>query len=154
MVSGVIGAVGLGSLASASAVSAATSTNNDTIVDKLASRFNLNKDEVKQVFEDEHKAHMAERQAKLADKLQALVDNKTITAEQKTAIEAKLTELHTKHQANRDAMKDLTPEEHKAKMEQERSALEAWAKEQGLDLAKLKGIFMGERGPGREHGKH
>ncbi|MDQ5972095.1 MAG: hypothetical protein QG553_254 [Patescibacteria group bacterium] len=154
MVGGVVSAVGLGSLASASAVSAATSPNNDTIVDKLASKFNLNKEEVKQVFEDERKAHMAEREARVADKLQALVDNKTITAEQKTAIEAKLTELKSKHQANRDAMKDMTPEERKAKFDAERSALEAWAKDQGLDLSKLKGIFMSERGHGREHGKH
>jgi hypothetical protein len=75
--------------------------------------------------------------------LQKLVDAGTITVSQKTAVEAKLKELKAARESNKDSMKDLTDDERKAKMEEERTSLEAWAKEQGIDLANLKGILMG-----------
>ncbi|MCA9308935.1 hypothetical protein KC973_01015 [Candidatus Saccharibacteria bacterium] len=74
-----------------------------------------------------------------------MVDDGTITSDQKAAIEAKLAELKEERESNRDEMKDLTPEERKAKHEEHRTELESWASEQGLDLSDLKGIFMGGR---------
>ncbi len=46
-------------------------------------------------------------------------------------------------------MKDLTPEQRKAKHDERKTELEDWAKANNLDLAKLKGIFMG-----RHEGHH
>ncbi len=63
------------------------------------------------------------------DRLQALVDKGTITADQKNKIEAKQAELKTKREA-------------------ERTALETWAKDNGIDLKYLMGGF----GMGRGHG--
>lgn len=101
---------------------------------------------MQKVFDEQHEARKAEHDAKRAERLQSLVDDGTITAEQKTAIEAKIEELSKNREANRDSFKDLSQEERKAKMDEERESLEAWAEEQGLDLSKLKGVFMGGRG--------
>lgn len=105
---------------------------------------------MQKVFDEDRAAHEAEHQKQLSDRLQKLVDNGTITAAQKTAIEAKLKELKSQHDANRDSFKNMTEAERKAKMDEERTALENWAKAQGLDLTKLHGIFRG--GPGGPHG--
>lgn len=99
-----------------------------------------------------HSEHEAEREQKVAERLQALVDDGTITSDQKAAIEAKLAELKEERESNRGEMKDLTPEERKAKHEERRTELESWASEQGLDLSDLKGIFMG--GPKGGRGPH
>lgn len=143
--------VGLGSIASVGMASAAADTNaQGNLVEKIASKFNISKDDVQKVFDEERAAHQAEREEKVSERLQKLVDDGTITANQKTAIEAKLKELKAEHEANRGAKQDLSEDEREAKMEEKRSALEAWAKEQGLDLSKLKGIFGGPGG----HGGH
>lgn len=152
---GTIAAVGVSGIAGVSAVSAESDTaSNDpmvSLVDKLVSKFNLNKDEVQSVF-DESRAEMeAQREQRQAERLQELVEVGTITAEQKTAIEAKITELKEQREANKDSMQDLSNDERKAKMEEERASLESWAEEQGIDLSKLRGILMG--GPGG-HGGH
>ncbi len=136
-------------MAGVGVVSAASNGNRHSdLVDKIASTFSLNKDDVQKVFDEERTAHQAERKAKINARLQKLVDKGTITAEQKTAIEAKLEDMLAKREAEHESMKDLTPAERKAKREQSRAEMEAWAKEQGIDLSKLKGIFMG--GHGRE----
>jgi polyhydroxyalkanoate synthesis regulator phasin len=148
LVGGVLGTVGLSSLVGIGAVSAASSNNGRSdLVDKIASTFSLNKDDVQKVFDEERTAHQAERKAKVSARLQKLVDKGTITAEQKTAIEAKLEEMRAKREAEHGTMKDLTPAERKAKRKQNKAEMEAWAKQEGIDLAKLKGIFMGHHGP-------
>lgn len=141
-----IGTVGLGSLAAGGVASAETQSNGGSIVDKIATTFNLNKDEVQKVFDEEREARKAQHEAKRAERLQGLVDDGTITAEQKTAIEAKLEELSTKREENREALRDMSEDERRVKMDEERESLEAWAKEQGLDLSKLRGVFVGGRG--------
>ena len=157
LVGGVLGTVGLSSLAGIGAVSAATNSNGRSdLVDKIASTFSLNKDDVQKVFDEERAEHQAERKAKVSARLQKLVDKGAITAEQKTAIEAKLEEMRAKREAEHESMKDLTPAERKVKREQNKAEMEAWAKEQGIDLTKLKGIFMRHQGHGMhgEDGNH
>lgn len=138
------------------AVSAQNNSGSDprsNLVDKIASTFNVNKADVQKVFDENHSEMEAKRKAGTSDRLQKLVDAGTITAEQKTAIEAKLMELHANHEATRDSMKDLSKDERKAKMQQQRTELENWAKENNLDLSKLRGIFMGgPEGHGRRGG--
>lgn len=87
------------------------------LVTKLAQRFNLNQSDVQAVF-DEYRN--AEREAEISERLQELVDEGKITTEQKTLIENKLKEV----QATRD---------------QERRALEAWAKEKNINLKYVMG---------------
>jgi len=138
---GSMGAVGLQAVHATSN----TSTRPDpmsSLIDKLVSKFNLNKADVQQVFDENRTAMDAQRQADQSAKLQKLVDAGTITATQKTAIEAKIKELEATREANKSSMQSLTDTERKAKMDTERTAMEAWAKTNGIDLTKLQGIFM------------
>ncbi len=148
LIAGATTTIGLSSLVGINAVSA--KSENSNLVDKIATKFNLNKNEVQKVFESERKEHEAEREALQEKRLQKLVDTGTLTAKQKTAIEAKLKEVRAERGKNHDEMENLTEDERKAKMEDHRAELEAWARDEGIDLSKLKGVFMpgGHRGPG------
>lgn len=148
----ILGTIGIGSLATANIVGAesgTTSTDNpqSSLIEKIASTFNIDKSKLQTLFDEDREARQAEREAEQAERLQTLVDDGTITSAQKTAIEKKIAEMKSEREANRDAMKDLTDEERKTKMDEERAALEAWAKEQGLDLSKLRGVLGGPGGP-------
>lgn len=140
---GVSGLVGLG------AVSAQSDTSSDSgmsnLVDKIASKFNLDKTEVQKLFDQDRSEHEAARQQEVASRLDQLVKDGVITSSQKTAIEAKLKEMKSQREADKDSFKDLSEEERHTKMETKRTELERWAKEQGLDLTTLRGIFMGGR---------
>ncbi len=122
-VAGVVTAVSAGSFLGVNAASAATSNDGSSIVDKLVSKFNLNRDEVQAVFDEQHDEMEAERAQEMSDRLQEKVDSGDITAEQKTLIENKLAEQKTAREA-------------------ERSELEAWATENNIDAKYL----MGGRG--------
>jgi len=126
-----------------------SSKPHDVIVQKIADKFGLNKDEVQKVFDEEHAARQAEMEAKNSERLEKLVSEGKITAEQKTLILNKQKELREKHQANRGNFEGKTPEEMKTQMEAERTALEAWAKENGIATEYLMGNkFMKIGGPG------
>jgi hypothetical protein len=150
-----VATIGSAGLVGAHATHAAsdTSSSNDPssgLIDKLVSKFNLNKSDVQKVFEENRSEMESKRQAEVTAKLQKLVDAGTITSDQKTKIEAKLKELQAARESNKDSMKDLTDTERKAKMDAEKTALDSWAKENGIDLTKLDGVFMrgGHGGPG------
>jgi hypothetical protein len=119
-----LGVVGLSSIASAQ-----TSTSGTSLIDKIATKFNLKKADVQAVFDADRTEKEAERLAENSTRLQSLVDKGTITADQKTKIEAKQKELQTK----RDA---------------ERTELEKWATDNGIDAKYLMGGGMGRGGKG------
>jgi chromosome segregation ATPase len=145
-----VGAAGLVGTHATQAASDASSNPDSSIVDTLVSKFNLNKADVQKVFDDNRSEMESKREAEVSTRLQKLVDDGTITADQKTKIEAKLKELKAERESNKDSIKDLSDSERKAKMDEKKTELEAWAKENGLDLTKLRGVFMGggHRGPG------
>ncbi len=129
-----------------------SSTKHDAIVQKIADKFGLNKDEVQKVFDEEHTARQAEMETKNAQRLDTLVSEGKITEAQKTLIINKQKELREKHQANRGNFEGKTPEEMITQMEAERIALEAWAKENGITTEYLTGNkFMKIGGPRRGH---
>lgn len=151
---GIIGTVGIAGLTTFGIANAETAKNTESnpmssLVDKIASTFHLDKSKVQEVFDTERTERDTAREQRQATRLQALVDDGTITATQKSAIETKMKEMKAEREANKDGLKDLTDEERKAKMDEKRTALETWAKEQNLDLSKLKGVLGG---PGGGHG--
>jgi hypothetical protein len=151
IVASIVGTFGLGGLATAGIANAESAASSSTdpmssLVEKIASTFNIDKAKVQSLFDENKTARQAEREKQQTERLQKLVDNGTITAAQKTAIEAKLAELKKEREADKDTMKDLSDAERKAKMDEKRTELESWAKEQGLDLTKLKGILSGGHG--------
>ncbi len=110
--------------------------NGDNVASEVAQKFNLNEEEVKQFFEDKHQERETEMEAKRSERLQALVDAGTITADQKTALEAKSEEMHTLRESFRD--QDLTREQMHDKMKEARDSFKTWANEQGIDLEAIR----------------
>lgn len=150
LVAGVVSTVALASVAGASAASNTSSTDKpDSLVNKIASKFNLKPAEVKSVFEQDRTEREAAHQQKITAKLDELVKAGTITSAQKDAILAKQAELKKEMQANHGSMKDKTPAEMKALMDQKKADLEQWAKDNGLSTDVLKQVI---RGPGGHMG--
>jgi putative NADH-flavin reductase len=118
------------------------------LVQKLADKFGLNKDEVQAVFDQTHQEMMATRQAKEEERLTQLVTDGKLTEEQKQLIIAKRKELQAEAQSKMESLKDKTPEERRTAMKEHREALEAWAKEHNIELKYL----MPAHGPGKGRG--
>jgi hypothetical protein len=111
----VIGLAGIGTIGT---VSAATENGRAGFMEKLATRFNLDKSEVTEFMSEQKAEKQAEYEAKASEHLQSLVDEGKLTAEQKTALE----EYRAESQSARESQK---------------SELEAWAEENGIDLKYL-----------------
>jgi multidrug resistance efflux pump len=75
------------------------------------------------------------REANRNTRLQELVDNGTISAEQKETLDAK----HDEMEAAREQInnQDLTREQRREQMQQIRQDFSSWAKEQGIDLESI-----------------
>ena len=129
---------------------AQSTTNTDSpvtsLVKAIAQKFNLQESDVQAVF-DSHRSEMeTKRQENVDSKLSQMVTDGKITDAQKQLILAKLKELEANKQSNMEKFKSMTPEERKAVMEKERADLEAWAKQNNIDLSILKfghGMGMG-----------
>lgn len=130
-----------GILIGVTSVSAQDATGkSSSIIQKLAQRFNLQEADVKAVFDEEHQARPAQMKAALEQRLaQAVADGK-ITEAQKTAILSKFSEMKAT-KPNIGQFKDQTPEQRKQAMEQKKSELETWAKENGLTLETLQSLI-------------
>lgn len=149
--------VGAASVVGMGVASAATTgTSSTSIVDKIATKFNLNKADVQKVFDENQTSHQAERDQKVKDRLdQAVKDNK-ITADQETKLIAKLKELQADRKDFKD-MKQQTQAERdarKAKMD----AFQQWLKDNNIpeDLGMPFGGVGRQGGHGRPgmHGMH
>jgi competence protein ComGC len=112
LIAGVAATIGIAGTVGANAAFAFHDNKNDDLVARIAQEFNLSEAEVQAVFDD-YKSDQEE--AKVSAYLQTLVDKGKITAEQKTAIETKLTEV-------------------RAEMKAEHDALEVWAETEGIDI--------------------
>lgn len=154
MVGGAVATIGIASLGSAGLVSAATSSSADnpkqSLIDSIASKFKLNKDEVKKVFDENHAAREAEHEQKMTDSLAQAVKDGKLTQEQADKLTAKLKEMHDTREANRDSMKDKSKEERRAARQAERDALKQWLRDN--NIPEEFGGPMGMKGEGR--GRH
>lgn len=142
-------------------VSAQETTGQDhmaSLVQKIADTFGLDKTQVQALFDQDRQERQTEMETKRAEmeanmetKLleqlnQAVTDGK-LTEAQKQLVLDKRTELKTSQEANRDAMKDLSEDERKTKMESEKEALKTWAEINGIDEKYLM-LGMGRGGRG------
>lgn len=126
-------------------------TTGTSIVDRIASKFNLNKTDVQKVFDEERKARDAERAQTEKDELAALVKAGTLTQVQADKITAKRAELKAAMDADRTAMQSKTEAERKAAMDAKKAELDKWAADNGID-AKYLLPAHGGRGPGGPEG--
>ncbi|TAK89227.1 hypothetical protein EPO04_03990 [Patescibacteria group bacterium] len=154
--------IGLGSMVGVA--SAQTSTTGTSLVDKISQRFNVDKNEVQKVFDEDHTAREAEREQRYEQRLTQAVKDGKLTEDQKAKILAKHKELEAQMEqkrgsmkAERDAMDGKTEaerqqlmEQRKAEMDKLKSDIEAWEKANGIPTGYL---MMGGPGGGmRGHG--
>ena len=132
------------------AASAAQNPNKDDLVSKIASRFNLNKDDVQSVFDENRAEHQQERKAKLENRITKAVQNGKLTEDQKAKILAKIDE----NKAFFESLKDMEPAERKTALDNHKKEMEAWAKENGIHnkwtmpgRGRHHGPEFGEHGP-------
>ncbi len=151
LIAATVATIGIGGL-SMGVASAATDSSGprDGIVDKIATKFGLNKTEVQAVFDESRTEREAERLTNLQEKLAAAVKDGTLTQKQSDAILAKFKELQAAREANRDKFESMTDEERKAAMEEARTAFEKWKTDNNIPDGFARLIRMG--GPGHGFG--
>ncbi len=166
LIASAIGVVGLSAVGTSALAN--STTDGNTLVDKIAKQFNLNKDDVQKVFDQDKTERKAEMEARYEDKLTQAVKDGKLTEEQKSKILAKHKELAAKFEAKRaankdkrDELKDKTEaewqklmEERKAEMDKLKSELATWEKDNNIPSGYLMfgGGGMGHGGPGGHHG--
>lgn len=146
--------LGLGALATTSAFAQTATTDNSgtTIVQKLATKFNLNQADVQAVFDADREEHHAQMEAAFETQLNQYVTDGKITEVQKQLIIAKRAEMETAREAHRNSGTTMTPEEFKAAREAEMTALKEWATTNGIDLQYLRPMGKGMHGHGGRFG--
>lgn len=109
--------------------SAATNTNSQiSLVDKIAAKFNLNKDDVQKVFDEDRESHKQEHQAKMNERLDQAVKDGKLTQEQADKLKAKLEEMQTERENNRQNGSKPDKTEMKQKMEE----FKKWLKDNNI----------------------
>lgn len=103
---------------------------------KLAERFNLNQDELKNFFDEQHQERLQQMHKQHEQRLNQAVTDGVITEEQKQAILAKHEEMQNQQQQHHQEM-------------------QAWFETQGIDPEKLAPyVGFGMRGFGKMHAFH
>lgn len=144
----VVSLAGLGTAGIASATTDTSTSSGSSIIEKLATKFNLNTDEVKAVFEEDRTAREAERAADRATDIADAVKDGDITQEQADHITAALKEIDTLRGATSPRDEDDTVRDQiRDKMDE----LRDWMEDNDVDMDLLghgghKGGFGGPGG--------
>lgn len=147
LLAGAITSIGVAGLAGNSLVSAqSNTTGSETLVSKIAKKFNLKSEDVQAVFDEERKSHEAEHAAQIEKELTQLVTDGKLTAEQKDKIIAKQKELQSQREADRGTMKDKTDADRKTTMDAKKAELEKWAKDNNIPTEYLRFVMGGRHG--------
>ena len=141
-----IGTVLFGAVNTFAQTTASDQNPMSSLVQKIADKFGLNKDEVQAVFDENRQEHQARMQQRYEERLTQDVKDEKITEEQKQLILQKHKELSENRQSKMEEMKNMSVEERKTEMERERQELENWAKENGIDPQYLMGGFGPHKG--------
>ena len=124
--------------------SADNTSQKASIIERIASRFNLDKDAVQGVFNEQSQAHQEEMTQRLETRLSEAVSKGTITEEQKSLILAKHEELQKEHETNLEARRNMTREERRADNQKHRDEMKAWAEANNIP-SEFVGIGIGMR---------
>jgi uncharacterized membrane protein YhiD involved in acid resistance len=144
-VAGVTTLIGAGTFAGVASAQATNSVQgNDSLVDKITQKFNLNKDDVQKVFDENKADRQAERQQHIEDRLNQAVKDGKITEAQKAAILDKMQEMQT----YLDSIKDKTADEKRGLMKTKMDELKKWADDNGLSQYLPMMVGRGHHGMG------
>lgn len=141
--------LGAGGITAIHANSAQAASGPSGLIDRLVARFNLNRNDVQAVLDEEHNAMHAEREQMEKDRLAQAVTDGKLTQAQADLIIAKHEEL----EKNRESLKDKTPEERRAAMKTQMDDLKKWADDNNIPLQYLHpGMGKGKGGFPGPHG--
>ena len=122
-----------------SAVKAVENTNwHQSLIAKLAAKFNVSQSEMQSVFDENRTAQQTEMTQNLTERLSQAVTDGKITESQKQAILDYQAKVQQQRTEDMNAWQSMTPEERKAAMEKRRTEMEQWAKDNNLDLSILR----------------
>jgi hypothetical protein len=143
----VLSVVGIAA-AGVSTVAAQTTTARDSsLIQKIADKFKLNKTDVQTVFDQDRQEKQATKETQYQARLDQLVKDGKITKAQEKLILDKHKELESKRRSEFQNKQNLTADQRKAEMQQERTDLNTWATNNGIDIRYLMGGFgMGMHG--------
>ena len=122
MLAAAIASLGIASVVGVGTV-AAQEASGTSLAEKIATQFNLNKDEVQKVIDSDH----AERHAEMQKRAE---------------------ERESNRESKREEMKNKTEEERRAAMKAERDELKKWAEENNIPTQYLMFGGRGHGGPG------
>ena len=144
-----LGTVVMGGSLLIGSASASNSDHRSALMERIATKFNLNTSEVETVFNEERDARRAEMKAKFEDRLAQAVRDGKITDAQKSLIIEKHESLINERETLKEAWRNMTREERKSAMEKRQNDLEAWMKANNIpDGIFGLGMGMGEAGRG------
>lgn len=145
--------VGSGLLARQAFAESSSTNPMQSLVQKIAAKFNLNQADVQAVFDQDRQEWQQQRQAEMKSRqetyLTGLVSQGKITEAQKTLILNKLQELETARQTAMSQTANQTPDERRSAMDAERQELDTWAKQNNIDPQYLMMGFGPKEGRGR-----
>lgn len=145
-----LSAIGVGGLSTVMVSAAPESSSNggNSLVDKIAAKFNLNKSDVQAVFDQDRSEHQAAREANMQAMLAKAVTDGKLTQSQADHITQALKDIKDTMGDNRpDQLDDATKQQLKAKTD----ALRQWAKDNNIDMRYVRGM-MGHSKGGMMHG--
>jgi polyhydroxyalkanoate synthesis regulator phasin len=149
LIGGAIFSLGVASLAGVGLASAqGQGGDHDSLVSKIATKFNLNKDQVQKVFDEEHEAKHAERDKQIQDKITQAVKDGKITKDQAN----KLTAKHEEMEKFMESLKGKTSEERREAMNTKRDEMKKWMEDNNIPNNLLgfgkqgKGMMRGGQG--------
>lgn len=126
--------LGVGLLGINAAWAEDVSNPQTTLIQKIADKFGLNRDDVQKVFNEARGEHQAQMQNRFEERLTQSVKDGKITEAQKTLILNKHKEMQQEREKNMDSWQNLTKDERKSQMQTKRTEMENWANENGIDL--------------------
>ncbi len=140
-----IGVAGITGVTAASALTGTDASSSTSLIDRLVSKFNLNKDEVQAVFDADRTEHRAAMKTERAAALKTALTDGKLTQAQYDYIVAAQTEIDTLMESagSPDAQSDETKAAIKTKID----TLRDWMKAQGLKPSDI-GLGFGRGGPG------
>lgn len=141
----ILGSAVLGSSGAFAQTTTESQNPVNSLVQKLATKFNLNQNEVQAVFDEAHLERNAQRKTQVESQLAQWVSEGKITEAQKQLILQKTQELQAEHESNRG---NLTREQHSAQKAAKHAELQSWAEQNGIDTQYLMLIS------GKGFGKH
>lgn len=150
----ILGGITLSNISAAKAQAETNDNPLSNLVQIIAQKFGLDQAKVQTVVDEYRQEKRTKMQAtaqqREEERLAQLVKNGKISEDQKKAVLAKLAELRNKYKS--DNFQNMTPEQRKEQSEKMREEINAWAKEQKIDLSYL--TFGSGMGMKRGHFKN